>query len=43
MSDKIDAVRAWKLIEAHLANLRFERVVDYPMGEGENSRTGENE
>lgn len=29
MSGKIDACRARALIEAHLANLRFERVIDY--------------
>jgi len=29
MSGKIDAARAHALIEAHLANGRFERVVDY--------------
>lgn len=29
MSDTIDIARAGALIEAHLANLRFERVIDY--------------
>lgn len=29
MSGQIDIARAWPLIEAYLAHLRFERVVDY--------------
>lgn len=29
MSEQIDAVRAWRLLEAYLAHLRFERAMDY--------------
>ena len=29
MTQQIDIARAWALIETHLANLRFERVIDY--------------
>ena len=29
MSEPIDAVRAWRLLEVYLAHLRFERAMDY--------------